>query len=269
MYLDTPSGSSWTPDKTVPCITCICNPYYIIISTNSSIFMHLLCPIVERVPTLYLNEKEREELAKLIILDPAWLSLVMKAVVELHPSNFSDDRKLARRLNKEGVASKELLMYIWNEFLPKTDDKDRSFHHLCTTLKAYCLIYPLKESSIPNLEDKNEEISASLSVSSICESSEKQTVNLFLIPCMLPEDTEGKDDHLDWITFHFDFEKFLPKVLYHRFICQLIADFQRANVNRRTSPQYSKSWCRFNNIRGCNWKIELLSDVHRLKISVL
>ena len=213
-----------------------------------------------------MNDDERKELAKLIILDPAWLSRVMRAVVELDPGGYCRDRQPAVELSNKGVASKELLVDIWDEFLPDTDDKDQSFHHLCTILKAYCLIYPLKESTVPNLEVKSEE-PPSPSVSSNSESrSVRQAVaitDFFLIPCMLPEKTKWKGDHhLNWITFYFDFEKFLPEVLYHRFICQMIAEC-------RTRLQCSKSWSRFINIRGCNWKIEPLRDVHRLKISVL
>lgn len=219
-------------------------------------------PTVERVPTLYLNGEEREELAKLIILDPAWLGKVMSAVVELDPSDpdFRGDRKPAMKLTKAGIASKELLMEIWGDFLADTDDRNQSFGHLCTILKAYCLIYPLKESTVRSLEDH----------SSTSESSETQSVRHFLIPCMLRESTERRDDnHWNWIIFYFDFESFLPEELYHRLICQLIAEFQRTNSNRVTPTQVSKSLCRFNNINGCNWKVELLRDVHRLKISVL
>lgn len=218
------------------------------------------------MPTLYLNEEEREELAKLIILDPAWLSRVMRGVVELDPSDFCGDRKPAVTLKKEGIASKELLMKIWAEFLSDTDNRDQAFHHLCTILKAYCLIYPLKKSALPNLEDRTEE-SPSPSDSSSHSESERQpeiiTNEFFLIPWMLPKNVERKDDsHLNWITFFFDFEKFLPEVLYHRFLCQLLADCH-------TSPQCYKSWSQFNNIHGCNWRIEPMRDVHMLKISML
>lgn len=212
--------------------------------------------------------EEQEELAELIILDPAWLSRVMRAVVEIDASDILGNRKPVMRLNKEGIASKELLMDIWDEFLPGTDDRDQSFHHLCTILKAYCLIYPLKDSSMPNSEDKNEEPPSPI-VSSSSESSERQSVtnnDFFLIPCMLPESVKRKkDSHFKyWITFYFDFEKFLPEVLYHRFVCQLLA----AVADRRKSPKCSKIWSQFN-ICGCIWKIEPLRDAHMLKISVL
>lgn len=239
----------------------------IVISTYTFYKSITFFPIAERVPTLYLNKDEREELAKLIILDPAWLSRVMRAVVELDPRDFCGNRKLALKLSKEGIASRELLMKLWAEFLSDTEDKDQSFHHLCSILKAYCLVYPLQESAIPNVEDKSEE-PPSPSVTSSFESSERQSQSimndeLFLIPWMLPENIKRKDDsHLNWITFFFDFEKFLPEVLYHRFICQLLAECH-------TPPQCSKSWSRFNNVYGCNWKVEPLRDVHRLRISVL
>ncbi len=231
----------------------------------SMTFTIVLYPIIERVPTLYLSKEEQKELAELIILDPIWLTRVMRAVVELDSENYSGDRTPAVTLVDDGIASKELLMEIWAEFLSDTDDRDQLFHHLCTILKAYCLIYPLKKNAIPNLEDRTEE-APSPSDSSSHSESERQPVainKVFLIPCMLPENVERKDDrHLNWITFFFDFENFLPEVLYHRFLCQLLA-------NCHTSPQCSKSWSRFNKIHGCNWKIELKRDVHRLKISVL
>ena len=211
-----------------------------------------------------MNGEEREELAKLIILDPAWLGKVMGAIVELDPSDpdFHGDRKPAMKLTKAGIASKELLMEVWGDILADTADRNRSFDHLCTILKAYCLIYPLKESTVRSLEDH----------SSTSESLETLSVRHFLVPCMLPdaERIKGRDDnHWDWIIFYFDFESFLPEELYHRLLCQLIAEFQRTNSNSLTPPQFSKRFCRFNNIYDCNWKVELLRDVHRLKISVL
>ena len=215
-----------------------------------------------------MNEEEKQELSGLIILDPAWLSLVMRAVVELNTGDFPGDRKLAARLKKEGIASDELLLTIWNEFLPRTDNRDQSFHHLCTILKAYCLVYPLKECTVPNSEDNTEEPSSQSISSSESPAKQMKTEKLFLIPCMLPESATG-DDHLSWITFYFDFEKFLPEVVYHRFVCQLIAEFQKTDSKLRSRPQFSKSLCRLYNINECNWKVELLRDDHRLKISVL
>ena len=208
-----------------------------------------------------MSKEEQKELAELIILDPVWLTRVMRAIVELDSDDYSGDRIPAVTLVEDGIASEELLMKIWAEFLGDTDDRDQAFHHLCTILKAYCLMYPLKKNAIPNLEDRAEEPPSP----SHSESERQPAVvnKYFLIPCMLPENVRRKDDsHLNWITFFFDFEKFLPEVLYHRFLCQLLADCH-------TSPQCCKNWSRFNNIHGCNWKIEPMRDVHRLKISVL
>ena len=227
--------------------------------------------LLGRVPTLYLNEEERKKLAGLIILDPAWLSKVMRAVVELDPDDYEGDREPAARLINECVASKNLLLELWDEFLPKTVNREESFHHLCTILKAYCLIYPLKESTVLISEGGEESVVSSTSVAPT-ESLESTPSELYLVPCMLPENVNGRkdDSHLNWITFYFDFEKFLPEVIFHRFICQLIAVFQKDNPKGRSSPpQFSKWWCRFNNIHRCNWKIELQRDLHRLKVSVL
>lgn len=230
----------------------------------------------ERVPQLYLNEKEQKELANLIILDPSWLSKVMRVVVELDPDEYDGDRKPASRLKREGIASKDLLLNLWKEFLPEATDSNKSFHHLCTILKAYCLIYPLNDSTISNSEEDDKDEQSSNTSSSNAESvlSEKPTTisdDKFLVPCILPKDVNGRkdDNHLPWVTFYFDFEKFLPEVIYHRFICRLLANYQETTSSRRTPPQFSKTWCRFNGIHECNWKIELLRDLHRLKISVL
>ena len=195
-------------------------------------------------------------------------------------------------------------MELWKEFLPETVNEEQSFHHLCTTLKAYCLIYPLNDNTVSNSEDRKEELPSysesakaklvtpdgavltsidgkgelplsSQSLNTELPTPEKQTQSSndsFLVPCVLPEEIKGRKDenHSNWVTFFFDFEKFLPEVIFHRFICQLIAVFQQNTSSRRQSPlQFSKTWCRFNNIHDCNWKIELLRDLHRLKISVL
>lgn len=176
--------------------------------------------------------------------------------MELNQDEFDGDRKPAARLTKECVASKSLLLKLWDEFLPNTVVREEFFYTLCTILKAYCLIYPLKESTILTPKEGNGELYPKPS-------------DLFLVPCMLPENIDGRkdDNHLKWVTFYFDFDKFLPEVIYHRFICQLIAIFQ--DNTGRTPPQFSRFWCRFNGIHGCNWKLELQRDLHRLKISVL
>ena len=187
--------------------------------------------------------------------------------MELNQDEFDGDRKPAARLAKECVASKSLLLKLWDEFLPNTADREDSFHNLCTILKAYCLIYPLKESTILTSKEGNGELCPKSSATpSECKS---KSSDLFLVPCMLPENIDGRkdDNHLEWVTFYFDFEKFLPEVIYHRFICQLIAIFQDSPTGR--TPQFSRFWCRFNGVHGCNWKLELQRDLHRLKISVL
>ena len=183
----------------------------------------------------------------------------MKTIMELDPREYTGDRVPVCQLTKEGIASKGLLLKLWEELLPDRDSKERSFHHLCTILKAYCLIYPLKESMV------------SFPTAVPSESHESTPSDLFLVPCMLPEKLDGRKEacHLDWVTFYFDFEKFLPEVIYHRFICQLIAVCQRTNSIQHAPCQFSKTWCCFNNIHDCNWKIELQGGLHRLKISVL
>ena len=193
--------------------------------------------------------------------------------MELDQDEFDGDRKPVARLTKECVASKSLLLKLWDEFLPNTVNREESFHNLCTILKAYCLIYPLKESTILTSKEENGELHPNVESSDVATPSECKSKpnDLFLVPCMLPENTDARkdDNHLKWVAFYFDFEKFLPEVIYHRFICQLIAIFQKDNPSGRTPPQFSRFWCRFNGVHGCNWKVELQSDLHRLKISVL
>lgn len=241
-------------------------------------FVFVCCLFVfcctERVPQLYLNEEEQRELANLIILDPSWLTKVMRVVVELDSDEYDGDRKPVSRLIREGIASKGILLELWSEFLStEVANKEESFHHLCTILKAYCLIYPLNDGTLSNSEDKNE---LSSNTSSDAESVTEPTAtnnDHFLVPCLLPEKIDGikDDDHLEWVTFYFDFKKFLPEVIYHRFICQLIANYQKAtsSCHTRARPQFTNTWCYFKGIHGCNWKIELLRDLHRLKISLL
>ena len=198
----------------------------------------------------------------------------MRDIVELNPKSgeYKHDRMPANKLADEGIASKDLLLDLWKTFLPEDSNRDKTFRHLCTILKAYCLVYPLNESIALSGDvsiRSGEEMAVSTSVEVTAPKAKPD--ELFLVPCMLPAKPEDKkeDSKLPWVTFYFDFKKFLPEVIYHRFICLLLAKYPSPSSSSRSRPQFSETWCLFNGINKCNWKVEILRDVHRLKISVL
>jgi len=79
-----------------------------------------------------------------------------------------------------------------------------------------------------------------------------------------------KKDHLPnlpWITFYFDFQGFLPVEVFNRFVCLMLARSQAKCTTSRL-PEFSATCCRFYEIEGCNWKLEIEAG-HLLKVSVM
>ena len=75
------------------------------------------------------------------------------------------------------------------------------------------------------------------------------------------------DSDVPWVVFYFDFEKFLPEVIYHRLICIMLAcadDYTSEEV----MPKFSKSWSCFYDIEESHWKFEYQQTLHRLQVSI-
>jgi len=180
-----------------------------------------------------------------------------------------------RDLKETGIARAVLLRDCWKEY-HSTDD-DVSFRQLCLMLQAYCLIYPIRGevgTCIPHRsQSDNHEISTTTAAAShnLAHSQSvydaDTTVDNFLVPCKLPEKV-NKDDRLPWITlwisFYFDFRGFLPVEIFNRFMCLMLARPQA----KYTEHQFSATCCRFDQIEGCNWKLEIEAG-HLLKVSVM
>ena len=235
---------------------------------------------VEELPTLFFKEWEQQELEDLVLLDPKWLITLMKFVMELEDGVHYYAGKDLRDLKETGVASAVLLRNCWKEY-HATDD-DVSFRQLCLMLQAYCLIYPIRGDvklgtrSPSRSQSDNHEVSNTTSAAppifshshSACGAD--ATANNFLVPCKLPKKDEMNKDHspnLPWITFYFDFQKFMPVEIFNRFVCLMLARWQAKRIKSQF-PEFSATCCRFYEIEGCNWKLEVETG-HLLKVSVM
>ena len=175
----------------------------------------------------------------------------MKIIMELNRTS-QGVRSLIIKLDDTGIASEELLRQTWAGFYSESE-RGPSFHQLCLILQSYCLIFPLKGFQSPALTS----------------SATGQITKSFLVPSKMPEN--AKEDEVDcdvpWVVFYFDFEKFLPEVIYHRLICIMLA-----NADDYTSdyvkPKFSKSWSCFYDIEESHWKFEYQRKLHRFKVSI-
>ena len=241
--------------------------------------LHVVCYAAGKLPTLFLGESEKEQLADLVLLDPKWLITLMKLVMELKDGATNYKGEDLRDLKKTGIARAALLRDCWREYL--TTDTDILFRQLCLMLQAYCLIYPIRgdvepEIACPNRSHSdNHEIAAiavrpSLSHSQSDGSTDTAVNDLkFLVPCKLPEKIEAKDC-LPWITFYFDFQGFLPVEIFNRFVCLMLARSQAKSTKRGKPPLFSATCCRFYQVEGCNWQVERgVETDHMLKVSVM
>lgn len=221
--------------------------------------------VTELLPCLFISEEERTELSGLLLLDPTWLFDIMKNVVELDICSNVIEGNLIRQLRETGIAPKELLFECWSEYLQEPINE--SFHQMCLMMQAECLIHPIKLTP----DQAVETFSAKGSSQQPTSQATSDTVTLndenfnYLVPCKLPK--KESEDYREWITFYFDFQKFLPEVIYHRLICLMMAVSQSSPSFDK--PHLSKNVCHFSRIDRCRWKIELEVKFQRLKISVL
>lgn len=234
--------------------------------------MIIECDILAgQTPTLFLNEEERTQLTDLVILDPAWLIKVMKVIFEMDESYKGVPLELIIKLINKGVASSTLLRQCWIQFTDSTSSL--SFRQLCLMLQANCLIYPVR--NLPGVERTESDPVPSSNpppsppTRSLTSQDADKEEEFYLVPCRLPDKCKTPvSDKLPWITFYFDFHKFLPKEIYHRFICLLLAASQSKGSRLRRNV-YTSTYCVFYNIDGCHWKIELEANLHRLKVSIV
>lgn len=217
----------------------------------------------ELLPCLFISEEERAKLAGLVLLDPTWLFHIMKNVVELDYRS-SIKGQLIRELRETGIASRELLQQCWSEYL--CEPIEDSFNQMRLMMQAECLIHPIKLVPESSTDQPSTDASSELQSSPPKPADNK---SLYLVPSKMPDKVKKElaSKSPRWVTFYFDFQKFLPEVIFHRVICLLLAVSQ-ANPSF-DNPYLSKSMCQFTRIDSCHWKVELQRKCQRLKISVL
>ena len=225
-------------------------------------------PCAEEVSSLFLSQDEKSQLDSLVLLDPKWLIEIMKRVMELRKGDQKYPGEDIRDLKRRGIGNASLLGKCWEGCY--SESAGCSFKQLCLILQAYCLIYPLQP---PPPGRSNSEPATSASTQEPPSRSQSEAdVNFpimmkFLVPCMLPSEPIP-DDPIKKVTFFFDFNGFLPAEIFHRLICLMIAR-SAATQGRKITPEFSATQCRFYNVEGRKWQLEMEPDCHRLKISVM
>ena len=225
----------------------------------------------EFLPPLFISKQEHAELQELVLLDPTWLIHVMMNVVELNYRS-SIEGKLIHQLSETGIASSDLLKEAWSEYL--REPIEQSFRQMCLMLQAEALIHPIRIIPKSALEQSLSESDQSLEAPphSVLPTTSEAAITdeklEYLVPGKLPDEIEEEPVKCSrWTTFYFDFQKFLPKEIYHRLVCLLLAVFQQNKPLDK--PYLSKNISQFKRIDGCHWSIELETEHHRLKVSVL
>ncbi len=223
---------------------------------------------------MFLGTRVKGELEKLVLLDPKWLIRVMREVMELLKKGSRLVGGDIRELEVTGKAKESLLRDCWKGYYNEADEA--SFRHLCLMLQAYCLIYPIESSQKPIPSPPRPSHSApSTSIegsSPATQPSRSQSEGvrtpppsrMFLIPCKLPLKEEEDEGELRLIKFYFDFCEFLPAEIYHRFICRMLAE-----TNKADKAEFSRTWCKFYEVLDCPLlKVNIVEEEHLLVVSV-
>ena len=147
------------------------------------------------------------------------------------------------RLKDEGIADYGVLEACWRKFIPPSNSPVAvTTDNLCLIFKAYCLIHPLASSNTPPIQE-------------------------FLIPSILPDEPRNRKNTECYDSFYFDFNGFLPDVVYHRLLCFMSTASKPPHPGIRN--YYSKQECFFAGVMGTNFVIEKDEPNQRLKIKVL
>ena len=229
---------------------------------------------VEKHPALYLTDEEKKKLDDLVLLDPSWLTEMMRNVIELKPGKGSvlpNDEKL--EIEKTGCAKLSTLKKACWSDLSEVD-----FANLILMLQSFCLIFPLPPSEVP----------PSARSGSIPESSSQNQTNTVLDHSQSEGQASSKLDtfylipsklslcpHLGQhcnkkfkanFSFVFDFGGFLPEQVYHRLLC-LMLKTQSKNSSLKSKGEFTAQYFIIKDVEKCNWMVE---KVHcKLRVSVL
>ena len=217
---------------------------------------------------MFLDEIERKELQRLVLLNPKWLLEVMRTVMELGIDAEGFRGRDTCNLAIKGVATATLLRKCWEPFLK--GGSERSFRQLCLIMQAYALIFPIKvadtSASTPPSRSASVPVAMSQTTPATRSQSDRVDYNFseyFLIPCRLPEKSKVKP--LTGLTFFIDFQGFLPVEIFHRLICLMLNKSRSVPVVSKL--MLNSTCCYFSRVENCQWRLEVL-DRDCLKVTV-
>lgn len=196
--------------------------------------------------TEYLPRQNYEEVFNFVVLDPQWLMVLMKVIVELTTTHdiVNLSRRQLRSLIKDGVADFEVILKLY-ETCWKKFGSPFEVRHLCWVLQAYGFLFPIE-----------------------CN---QHDVQRYIIPCKLPESINKQvyisfkgQKNYDYVTFYVDFCPFLPDEIYYE-LMSLVSS--KCNIKGSMHNCYSKKCCFFFGFLNTTWVIEIVSK-KRLKITV-
>ena len=191
----------------------------------------------------------------LVLLDPKWLTRLMKEVMELNKLGTGQiQNKDWIKLKEMGIARTNILKVCWNA---ACKGNDSCFNLLCQMLQLFCLIIPISVNNSPPSIKSLE--SPPLDHHNVVLAEEA----MYLIPSMLPKQSIPfeKDPANYGLTFWFDFQGFLPVEIYHRLLSLMLRD-QNADLEGK----FSANFFQVDEVSDRNWMVQIIEC--KLKIFV-
>ena len=209
-----------------------------------------------KLPTLYLSEEQKKVLDELILLDPAWLTKMMRIVMELKAGKGSKLTNQEKdKFEKTGCAKLSLLRKCWSGLSNEYFDK------LMLMLQAFCLVFPLPAG------DSHAATGQSSATPPACQAdhgeNDRQACHtqdniLYLIPSKLATvNTQPTDDSDFNFTFVFDFGGFLPVEVYHRLLCLMLKNHNCASTTYET---FTANYFEINGGEDCSWFVRMVDS---------
>ena len=221
--------------------------------------------ISEKLPKLYVDEKENKILDDLILLDVTWLTKMMRIVLELQTGRGCKlTNEELHELESTGCAKASLLRHCWNDL------NNDIFHQLCLIMQSFCLIFPLPVDTVPALQQSasiakcEEGIHSPQVLDQIQKSdSSSKSETVYLIPSKLSfKPIETLIDTFE-ITFVFDFHGFLPVEVYHRLLCLML---KKQSPEPKPKGEFTAQYFVIKCLHKCNWLVEMIGS--ELRVSV-
>ena len=170
----------------------------------------------------------------------------MRVLIHIIPDGLEISNKEIRDVEKTSIATTKFLQKIWKDIVKKPD----FFEKLCLILQAHCLIYPLCDQSD---EGRNGD-------------------QKYLVPCKIKKEKSDEDIIGDktGFTFYFDFDEYLPEVIYHKLICSMLYHSTPPELKKKaTNPIKSSTQCYFKYVKKREWMLEIDKEKSILKVFVV